>query len=128
MSIKDKLKILVAEDHTTSRMLINESLHELGIKQIVFAVDGEEALRKMMNSPCNIVISDLYMPKLNGLKLLKALRDYKPTAKVPFIVLTGKEDKEVLRTASSLGANNYLMKPISTPVLKQSLEAVVGKL
>ena len=85
MSIKDQLKVLIVDDHRTSRMLIRDALEQLGIKQIVFAVDGEEALKAMMATPCHIIISDFNMPKIDGIQLLKAIRSYPATKKVPFI-------------------------------------------
>ena len=83
MSIKDQLKVLIVDDHRTSRMLIRDALEQLGIKQIVFACDGEEALNAMMTTPCHIIISDFNMPKLDGIQLLQAIRSYKKTQKTP---------------------------------------------
>jgi two-component system chemotaxis response regulator CheY len=68
------------------------------------------------------------MPKLDGLGLLRAMRQHAPTQKTPFIMLTGKGDKELLQKAIQLGINNYLTKPFTVPTLKSALEAVVGKL
>lgn len=128
MSIKDHLKVLIVDDHRTSRMLIRDALEQLGIKHIVFAVDGEEALRTMMTAPCHIIISDFNMPKLDGIQLLKAIRAYGPTKKTPFIILTGKGDRELVQQAAQCGVNNFLAKPITLPVLKKTMEAVVGPL
>ncbi|MCK5932639.1 two-component system, chemotaxis family, response regulator CheY [Fulvimarina manganoxydans] len=128
MSIKDQLKVLIVDDHRTSRMLIRDALEQLGIKQIVFAVDGEEALKAMMATPCHIIISDFNMPKIDGIQLLKAIRSYPATKKVPFIILTSKGDRELVQKAAQLGVNNFLAKPITVPVLKKTIEAVVGRL
>ncbi|HEX2019716.1 MAG TPA: response regulator [Aurantimonas sp.] len=128
MSIKDHLKVLIVDDHRTSRMLIRDALEQLGIKNIVFATDGEEALRTMMTAPCHIIISDFNMPKLDGIQLLKAIRAYGPTKKTPFIILTGKGDRELVQQAAQSGVNNFLAKPITLPVLKKTMEAVVGPL
>ena len=128
MSIKDQLKVLIVDDHRTSRMLIRDALEQLGIKQIVFACDGEEALKAMMATPCHIIISDFNMPKLDGIQLLQAIRSYKKTQKTPFIILTSKGDRELVMKAAQLGVNNFLAKPITVPVLKKTIEAVVGRL
>ncbi|MBP0614155.1 MULTISPECIES: response regulator [Jiella] len=128
MSIKDHLKVLIVDDHRTSRMLIRDALEQLGIKQIVFACDGEEALKAMMATPCHIIISDFNMPKLDGIQLLQAIRSYKKTQKTPFIILTSKGDRELVMKAAQLGVNNFLAKPITVPVLKKTIEAVVGRL
>lgn len=128
MSLADKLKVLIVDDTTTSRMLIRDGLQEIGIKNISFASDGEQALKHMMTQPAHLVISDFNMPKLDGLGLLRAIRQHAPTQKTPFIMLTGKGDKDLLQQAIKFGLNNYLTKPFTVPNLKTALEAVVGPL
>ena len=128
MSTKSLLKVLIADDHRTSRMIVVDALNQLGISNVAIAGDGEEALKMMMASPAHMVISDFNMPKLDGLQLLKALRSYKPTTKTPFLILSGRGDRELVKQAIVLGANNYLLKPITVPVLKKTIEAVVGRL
>ena len=128
MAFKSQLKVLIVDDQRTSRMLIRDALDQLGISQITMAVDGEEALKMLMSAPSHIIISDFNMPKLDGLQLLKAVRSYPPTKKTPFIILTGRGDRELVQKAAALGVNNFLVKPINVPVLQKTIEAVVGKL
>ncbi|WP_182085036.1 response regulator [Aureimonas sp. ME7] len=128
MSLAQQLKVMIVDDHRTSRMLTYEALTEIGIKNVVYACDGEEALKLMMSTPCHIVISDFNMPKLDGIQLLRALRSYAPTKKTPFIMLTGKGDRALVQQAATFGANNILAKPISAPMLRKTIEAVVGRL
>ncbi|MFN3622634.1 MAG: response regulator [Hyphomicrobium sp.] len=128
MSLADQLKVLIVDDTTTSRMLVKDGLEELGIKNIALAADGEQGLKHVMSQPTHIVISDYNMPKLDGLGLLRAIRQHGPTQKTPFIMLTGKGDKELVQKAIQFGINNYLTKPFTVPALKTALEAVVGKL
>jgi two-component system chemotaxis response regulator CheY len=128
MAFKSQLKVLVVDDQRTSRMLINDALDQIGIRNITFAADGEEALKIMMTAPCHVVISDFNMPKLDGLQLLKAIRAFPATKKVPFFILTGRGDRELVQKAAGLGANNFLIKPLTAPVLLKTLETVVGRL
>jgi two-component system chemotaxis response regulator CheY len=128
MSLADQLKVLIVDDTTTSRMLVRDGLQELGIKNISFASDGEQGLKHVMSTQTHLVISDFNMPKLDGLGLLRAIRQNGPTQKTPFIMLTGKGDKELVQKAVQFGINNYLTKPFTVPALKTALEAVVGKL
>jgi two-component system, chemotaxis family, chemotaxis protein CheY len=128
MSIASQIRVLVVDDTSTSRMLIKDGLEEMGVRNIFFAHDGEQALHFMMATPAHLIISDLNMPKLDGLGLLKAIRGYAPTRKVPFIMLTGRTDKGVLESAIQLGVNNYLTKPFTVPALKKAMEAIVGKM
>ena len=122
------LKVLVADDTSVSRMLVCDGLNQLGIKNVELAKDGEQALKSMMASPCHIVFSDYNMPKLDGLQLLKALREYAPTRQMVFILVTGKGDRTLIEEGKKYGLNNFLLKPFTVAQLKGSIEAVCGKL
>jgi two-component system chemotaxis response regulator CheY len=122
------LKVMVADDTSVSRMLLVDGLNEIGIKNTILAADGEQALQLMMSTPCHIVFSDMNMPKLNGLQLLKALREYTPTRQCCFILVTGKGDRAMIDEGKKYGLNNFLAKPFTTATLKAAIEAVVGKL
>jgi two-component system chemotaxis response regulator CheY len=128
MSIADQIKVLVVDDTSTSRMLIRDGLEQMGVRHIFFAHDGEQALQFMKTTPAHLIISDVNMPKLDGIGLLKAIRTHAPTRKVPFIMLTGRSDKAVLESAMKLGVNNYITKPFTVPALKKALEAIIGKI
>jgi two-component system chemotaxis response regulator CheY len=128
MSILQKLEIMVVDDTSVSRMLITESLAEIGVKNISMAKDGKQALAALMAKPVHLVISDMNMPGLDGLGLLKALREFKPTAKIGFILLTGSADKSLIERGRQFGLNNFIAKPFSTKAVKTAIEAVVGKL
>ena len=128
MSAIDYLKVMIVDDTSSSRMILRDGLDAIGIKNIVHAADGEQALKMIMTSPVHLVVSDYNMPKINGLQLLQAIRAYKPTSKTPFIMLTGRADKAVLEAGTKLGLNNYLTKPFNLPDLKKAIETVVGRL
>ena len=128
MPYMQHLKVMVADDTSVSRMLLVDGLNEIGIKNTVLAADGEQALQLMMSAPCHIVFSDMNMPKLNGLQLLKALREYTPTRQCCFILVTGKGDRAMIEEGKKYGLNNFLAKPFTTASLKAAIEAVVGKL
>ena len=128
MPFMQHLKVMVVDDTSVSRLLLVDGLNEIGIKNITLAGDGEEALQKMMANPCHIVFSDMNMPKLNGLQLLKALREYAPTRQCCFILVTGKGDRALIEEGKKFGLNNFLAKPFTPATLKAAIEAVVGKL
>jgi two-component system, chemotaxis family, chemotaxis protein CheY len=128
MALKDQLKVMVVDDTSVSRMLVIDALQTLGVRNISFAKDGAEALKAMMANPAHLVISDLNMPKLDGIGLLKGLREYKPTSKIGFILLTGVGDKATIDRARQYGLNNYVAKPFTPQGLKTSIEAVFGRL
>lgn len=128
MPFMQHLRVMVVDDTSVSRMLLVDGLNEIGIKNTVLAADGEQALQLMMAQPCHIVFSDMNMPKLNGLQLLKALREFGPTRQCCFILVTGKGDRAMIEEGKKYGLNNFLAKPFTTVSLKAAIEAVVGKL
>jgi two-component system chemotaxis response regulator CheY len=128
MPFMQHLRVMVVDDTSVSRMLLVDGLNEIGIKNTVLAADGEQALQLMMAQPCHIVFSDMNMPKLNGLQLLKALREFGPTRQCCFILVTGKGDRAMIEEGKKYGLNNFLAKPFTTATLKAAIEAVVGKL
>lgn len=128
MPLASALKVLIADDQQTSRLLIRSGLTDLGITTVSMAKDGQEALDMIMKQPAHLVISDYHMPRLNGVELLRAVRAHGPTQKSAFFLLTGVEDKEFLQTAINLKVNNYLKKPVSVPELRKKIEAVFGPL
>lgn len=128
MSVADQLRVLIVDDTSTSRLLLRDALDQIGVNKVFFATDGEKALKFMMDTPAHLVISDVNMPVMDGMGLLKAVRGYKPTQRVPFIMLTGQADRSLIETAAKLGVNNYLVKPVTVTKLKSAIEAIFGKL
>ncbi len=128
MTLANKLEVMVVDDTSVSRMLITEALAEIGINNLALAKDGKQALGALMSKPVHLVISDMNMPGLDGLGLLKALREYKPTSKIGFILITGSPDKSLIDRGRALGLNNFIAKPFSTKTVRSAIEAVVGKL
>ncbi len=122
------MRVLIVDDQLTSRLLIRGGLQDLGVSDIEMASNGEEGFQMMKTKPAHLVISDFNMPKLDGLGFLRALRTYPPTQKIGFILLTGRGDKELIERAAKLGVNNVIAKPFTMPVLREKIEAVVGKL
>ncbi|MET0295168.1 MAG: response regulator [Phenylobacterium sp.] len=122
------IKTLIVDDQQSMRSLIRTSLHALGISNTKEVADGEDALRFMLTSPLQLVITDFNMPKLDGLGLLRAIRAHPPIAKTAVIMLTGRADRELVQRAVQFGVNNYLVKPFTTATLKEKIEAVFGAL
>ena len=128
MSIRDQLRVLVVDDMSTSRGLITQALDTMGIRQVATAADGASALQTLARSPVHLVISDYNMPQMDGLQLLHALRSGAATAKVGFLLITGRADKEVIDKGRQLGMNNFVKKPFEPAGLKAAIEAIVGRL
>jgi len=128
MSLADKLQVMVVDDTTVSRALITDALDQMGVRHVTIAKDGAQALKALMAQPVHLVISDMNMPGLDGLGLLKGLREYKPTSAIGFILITGSADKTLIERGKQYRLNNFVTKPFNTASLKSAIERVVGRL
>ena len=128
MSLKDQLQVLVVDDMSTSRGLIVQALEAFGIVNIHHAANADDALSLLAGQRVHLVLSDYNMPGLNGLQLLRQLRSHRETQAIGFILITGRADRKIIEEGRTLGMNNYIAKPFTTPELKACLEAVVGRM
>jgi len=128
MSLKDMIKIMVVDDMSVSRGLLEAALDHIGIRTVDYENDGATAFAKIARSPVHLVISDYNMPNMNGLELLQALRGSATTQNIGFILVTGSEEASVVVQGQALGMNNFLKKPFTPDNLRTCIEAVVGRL
>lgn len=128
MPVAAALKILIVDDQTSVRQMTRMTLEQLGVRTFHEAENGKVAMEMIALQPLDLVISDFNMPEMDGLGLLRALRGHPAARKLPFILLTGRGDKELVVKAAQAGANNYLIKPFTPDVLRGKIEQVIGKL
>lgn len=128
MSLKDSLRVMIVDDMGVSRGLLIQAIEEMGIWKNQAENDGRVALSKLVADPVHLVLSDYNMPGMDGLELLKALRQNKTTARIGFILVTGNPTPDLVSKGKALGLNNIIKKPFSTASMKQCIESVVGRL
>jgi two-component system chemotaxis response regulator CheY len=128
MPIAAGLKVLVVDDQNSVRQMTRLTLEQIGIRHIHEAENGRTAMDTVALQPLNLIISDFNMPEMDGLALLRAVRGNPAARKTPFILLTGRGDRELVVKAAQAGVNNYLIKPFTADILRQKIEQVVGKL
>lgn len=128
MALRDNLKVLVVDDMPTSRGLIVQSLEEMKVWNNSTENNGQSAVERLAKEPVHLVLSDMNMPVMDGLELLRHLRANRATKGVGFILITGKPTPELVAKGRSLGMNNMIKKPFTTPQLKACIEQVVGPL
>jgi DNA-binding NtrC family response regulator len=125
-----KPHILVVDDEADLRDLLVEEIQSLSY-QTTQATNGVDAFEKLSSGPkIDVVLTDINMPKMNGLDLLKKIRESK--SNVPVIILTGYGDAEKTIVAKKLGAFEFLDKPYDRKLLldaiKKAVESVQAKL
>ena len=117
------IKILITEDDATIREGICAYLSEFNYETIE-ACDGREALSKFESNKIDLVILDIQIPFINGLDVLRKIRE---TSNLPVLILTAFSDEEFKITAFSNLADGYIEKPFSLPVLKARIDALITK-
>jgi DNA-binding NarL/FixJ family response regulator len=115
-------KILVIEDHALMRRNIVTILTMEGYSALA-AANGREGLALAKQELPDLILCDVLMPELDGHGVLAALRADPITAALPFIYLTAKGERNDLRAGMNLGADDYLIKPVSRDELIAALEA-----
>jgi chemotaxis protein histidine kinase CheA/ActR/RegA family two-component response regulator len=108
-SQREKPTILVVDDSISTRE-IEVSMLELEGYNVIGAIDGVDALEKIHNRHFDIVVSDLNMPRMDGLKLLENVRRDEAFKNLPFIFVTTMDEPETRKKAESLGAQKYILK------------------
>ena len=122
------LKVLVVDDQESVRKMTSLILEQLGVRHIHEAENGKKAMEIASLQPIDLILSDYYMDEMDGLDLLRAVRGHPVVRRVPFILLTGRGDRELVVKAAQAGVNNYLIKTFTPQVLRQKIEQVMGKL
>ena len=111
----DELSALIVEDSPTMRQLLVFALSRVRGLSVAEADDGLDALKKLSSMAFDIIITDINMPILDGLKLVKRLRADENYKEVPIVIITTEGAEEDRQRALALGANAYITKPIQAP-------------
>ena len=128
MPIAAALKVLVVDDQNSVRQMTRITLEQIGVRHIHEAENGVKAIDTANLQPLDLIISDYNMPEMDGLELLRAVRGHPSVRKVPFILVTGRGDRELVVKAAQAGANNYVVKPFTADILRTKIEQVMGRL
>ena len=104
----DKFKILAVDDEEALRIIVQDELSTLGY-DVDVAEDGQDALQKLGEQKYDMVILDIFMPNVDGMEVLKQIREKNLAKKV--IMLTGVNELKIARESLALGANDFITKP-----------------
>ena len=125
------LTALVVEDSPTMRQLIVFALSRIRGLSVVEADDGVDALKKLAGTRFDIILTDINMPIMDGLKLVKRVRGDEVLKAIPIVIITTEGAEEDRQRALALGANAYITKPIQAPldlhVIEEQVDAAVER-
>lgn len=119
------LHALVVDDSQTMRQSVVDVLHKMQRFALTEAVDGADALRKLKKQLFDVVVTDINMPTMDGLKLTEMVRRDARHARIPVIIITSENTPQDRARALALGASAYLLKPAREPELMQTLRQLL---
>ncbi|OGS98746.1 MAG: hybrid sensor histidine kinase/response regulator [Gallionellales bacterium RIFCSPLOWO2_12_FULL_59_22] len=120
--IDKQTAFLVVDDFEPMRKVTSGQLRSMGVKTIVTANNGAEALRILQNKRVDIVLSDWNMPVMTGLELLKAIRADERLSGLPFIMITAEAERYRIEEAIASGVSDLLVKPYTADRLATHVE------
>ncbi|MDP7593067.1 MAG: response regulator [Litorilituus sp.] len=123
-NVNEQNTILIVEDNKLLRNLMKEVLSVEHI--IIEASNGEEAIKIAMNSPPCLIITDINMPIMGGLELLKKLTENNTTKHIPLILISSSTEKKKTQKGLKLGAIDYVTKPFDINTLSQKVNNVLN--
>jgi len=127
------MQVLVVDDSPTARLLISEAVEEGARRskrsvRITEAADGFEALRQLPRGAFDLVLTDINMPTLSGLELIRLIRARPEQKNLPIIAISTERTSEDARRARDAGADGYLGKPFEADTLVKLMDEVLQQL
>lgn len=119
-------RVLIVDDSFLMREIMKESIEDAFSDAKVSGVNnGEEAQKLLSRKKFDLVLCDWEMPELKGNTLLQWLRENSSQKEVPFIMITGRGDRESILEVKELGVTDYIVKPFTTDTLCQKVKTVL---
>ena len=116
-------RILLVDDNEELRAFLKDAL--IGKYQIIEAADGIAALKRLEQEHIDLIISDIMMPRMNGIDFCKAVKSDMETSHIPFILLTAKDGLDSKIEGAESGADIYLSKPVSVNLLLLTIRNII---
>jgi two-component system chemotaxis response regulator CheY len=120
------VRFLIVDDFSTMRRMVRSVLTELGYTDVVEADDGSTALPILRQGGIDFLVTDVNMPGMAGLDLLRAVRADPKLAKLPVLLVTAEAKREQIVEAARAGVNGYVVKPFTAQTLKDKIEKILA--
>ncbi|QKF82066.1 response regulator [Halarcobacter ebronensis] len=120
-------KLLIVDDSTMLRDMLNYALNEGGYNDVIEAVDGVDGLQKAKATTFDLIITDVNMPNMDGLTLIGELRKLPAYASRPILVLTTERSDEMKAKGKAAGATGWIVKPFVPEQLLKAVNIVLSR-
>lgn len=117
------LRVLIVDDSSVMRKIVDRSLRQAGleIKEVLEASNGVEALARIQQTRVDLILSDINMPTMDGLELVRQLQSVENAKGVPIVMVTTEAGESHVVQALSNGARGYIRKPFSPDQIKERI-------
>lgn len=120
----DQLRVLIVDDDELMHRLVSRALTSFGFTRIESAHNGAAGIAAVEREAPDIIISDYYMPEMNGLDFVDAVRGDETRDQIVIIMLSAHDDRNVIEGARDLGADTFMVKPFHRDDLKQLIDTL----
>lgn len=120
---------MIVDDSLSMRRLIRKVIELSGfdVEEFLEAANGREALQLLEDHWVDLVLCDIHMPEMDGLELLRQMKQEEVLGRIPVIIISTEGREEVLKEAEKLGAKGYVKKPFSPERIRETMDKVMGE-
>ncbi len=122
------MSILIVDDFSTMRRIIKNLLRDLGFNNTAEADDGQTALPMLKSGKFDFLVTDWNMPGMDGLTLLKNVRQDENLGDLPVLMVTAEAKRDQIVVAAEAGVNGYVVKPFTAATLNEKIEKIFARL
>jgi two-component system chemotaxis response regulator CheY len=117
------LRVLIVDDSSVMRKIVDRSLRQAGLelKEVYEASNGVEALARVQQTRVDLILTDINMPSMDGLELVRQLQAVENAQGVPIVMVTTEAGESYVVQALSSGARGYIRKPFSPDQIKERI-------
>jgi two-component system chemotaxis response regulator CheY len=106
--------VLIADDSRTTQMLVKTTLQRIPALKFLTADNGRQALAVLDQEAVDLLVTDINMPEMDGIELVREARRRRSRDQLPIVIITAKGEEQARTEGMALGANEYILKPISS--------------
>lgn len=123
-----KITVLIVDDSSVMRKIVERSLRQAGLalEKVIEADNGVDALNLVQTNTVDLILSDVNMPKMDGIEFLRQIQSIESAKGIPVLMITTEGSEQKVVEAISLGARGYIRKPFSADQVRQQVTELLA--